>query len=269
MAGRSVIEGKHLVVKQWTRATPNLRKEKKMRKMAKALIVASVLSLLGANTWAGQSVTPDLDKCITQKKISYTATGAIAGALTGWLAAKATGKEDERKAALIGAVAGGGMGYLTAWNKAVNVCKKEHPDWVVESDITRSANYDAVVAEFNYAPPQEDSVAVVRPLQMTESVKPGDTASIQAKFVILTPDGGEAKVKIERKFFVVVDDKDEPISYPGRDSEDRVVENGEQVDEFSLPIDKEVPVGSKIRVQYAISLNGAPLVSESGIVEVQ
>ena len=76
-------------------------------------------------------------------------------------------------------------------------------------------------------------------------------------------------VKIDRKFFVIADGQEESLSFPGRDSEDRVVENGEQVDEFNLPIDKEVPVGTKIRVQYAISLNGAPLVSQSGIVEVK
>ena len=242
-----------------------------MRKMAKVWIVASVVSALGANAWAAESVTPELDKCINQKKISYTAKGAVAGALMGFLSAKASGKnkEDERKAALIGAVAGGGLGFLTAWNKAVDACKNEHPDWVVESGITRSPNYDAVVAEFNYKPPQKGSVAVVRPLQLPESVKPGDTAIFQAKFVILTPDGGEAKVKIDRKFFVIADGQEESLSFPGRDSEDRVVENGEQVDEFNLPIDKEVPVGTKIRVQYAISLNGAPLVSQSGIVEVK
>ena len=242
-----------------------------MRKMAKVWIVASVVSALGANAWAAESVTPELDKCINQKKISYTAKGAVAGALMGFLSAKASGKnkEDERKAALIGAVAGGGLGFLTAWNKAVDACKNEHPDWVVESGITRSPNYDAVVAEFNYKPPQKNSVAVVRPLQVPESVTPGDTASIQAKFVILTPDGGEAKVKIDRKFFVIADGQEESLSFPGRDSEDRVVENGEQVDEFNLPIDEEVPVGTKIRVQYAISLNGAPLVSQSGIVEVK
>ena len=242
-----------------------------MRKMAKVWIVASVVSALGANAWAAESVTPELDKCINQKKISYTAKGAVAGALMGFLSAKASGKnkEDERKAALIGAVAGGGLGFLTAWNKAVDACKNEHPDWVVESGITRSPNYDAVVAEFNYKPPQKGSVAVVRPLQLPESVKPGDTAIFQAKFVILTPDGGEAKVKIDRKFFVIADGQEESLSFPGKDSEDRVVENGEQVDEFNLPIDKEVPVGTKIRVQYAISLNGAPLVSQSGIVEVK
>ena len=243
-----------------------------MRKMAKVWIVASVVSALGANAWAAESVTPELDKCINQKKISYTAKGAVAGALMGFLSAKASGKnkEDERKAALIGAVAGGGLGFLTAWNKAVDACKNEHPDWVVESGITRSPNYDAVVAEFNYKPPQKGSVAVVRPLQLPESVKPGDTAIFQAKFVILTPDGGEAKVKIERKFFVIVGEgQEEPIAYPGKDSEDRVVENGEQVDAFNLPIHKDVPVDTKIRVQYSISLNGAPLVSQSRIFEVK
>lgn len=241
-----------------------------MKKIANVWIVVSMVGALGANSWAGESVTSDQDKCITQKKVAYTAKGAVAGALTGWLGAKAVGKtEDQGKAALIGAVAGGSLGFLTAWNKAVDACKKEHPDWIVESDITRSPNYDAVVAEFHYKPPQKDSIAVVRPLQMPEPVKPGDTANIQAKFVILTPDGGEAKVKIERKFFVVADGKEEPISFPGKDSEDRVVENGEQVDAFNLPIDKAVPVDTKIRVQYAISLNDAPLVSQSGIVEVK
>ena len=246
----------------------NLKKERKMKNMTKVWIMASMVSV---NAWSGESVTSDLDKCITQKMISSTAKGAVTGALMGFLAAKASGedKEHERKAALIGAAAGGVFGYVKAWNKAVDDCKKEHPDWVVESDIKRSPNYDAVVAEFNYKPPQKNSIAIVRPLQIPEPVKPGDTANIQAKFVILTPDGGEAKVKIDRKFFVVADGQEEPLSFPGRDSEDRVVENGEQVDEFNLPIGKDVPVGTKVRVQYAISLNGASLVSQSGIIEVK
>ena len=66
-----------------------------MRKMAKVWIVASVVSALGANAWAAESVTPELDKCINQKKISYTAKGAVAGALMGFLSAKASGKNKE------------------------------------------------------------------------------------------------------------------------------------------------------------------------------
>lgn len=245
----------------------NLKQEKNMRKIAKAWILVAVVSTTAS---AGQSVTSDLNDCITQKILSSTAKGVVAGALTGWLSAKAVGKkEDAGKAALIGAAAGGALGYVKAWNKAVDSCKNEHPDWVPESDIKRSPNYEAVVAEFNYKPPQKDSIAVVRPLQMPDPVKPGDTASIKAKFVILTPDGGEAKVKIDRKFFIITDSQEESLSFPGKDSEDRIVENGEQMDEFNLPIAKDVPVGTKIRVQYAISLNGAPLVSQSGIVEVK
>lgn len=243
-----------------------------MYKMVRIGAFAVMVCISGTGAWAGQSVTVDQDKCINQKKISYTATGAVAGALTGWLGAKAAGrKDDERRAALLGAVAGGGLGYLTAWNKAVDACKKEHPDWVVESDITRSANFDAIVTEFNYKSPQKNSLAVVRPLELTEFVTPGDTANIRAKFVILTPDGGEANVKIERKFFVIVLEgiKENALAYTGKESEDRVFENGEQVDEFNLPIDKGVPFGTKIRVQYTISLNGAPPASQSGIIEVK
>ena len=239
-----------------------------MRKMTKVWFVVSVVSALGANAQAGQSVTPELDKCIKQKQFAYTAKGALVGALTGYLGARATGKDAE-KGALIGAAAGGAFGFVTAWNKAVGACKLEHPNWVLESDIMRSPNYDAVVAEFNYMPPQKDDIAVVRQLQMPEQVTPDSTASIPVKFVVLTPDGGEAKVKIDRKIFIIDDDKEVPLSWPGRDSEDRVVENGEQEENVSLYIPKEIPVGTKLRFQYAISLNDAPIVSQSGIVEVK
>lgn len=241
-----------------------------MRKMAKAWAVVSVMSALCANAQAAESVTTDLDKCIKKKQLSYTVTGALVGSVAGFLGARAAGKkEDAGKAALIGAAAGGTLGFVTAWNKAVGACKQEHPDWVPESDLTRSPNYDAVVAEFNYKPPQNNDIAVVRPLQIPEQVKPGDTASITAKFVVLTPDGGEAKVKIDRKIFIVEGDQEKPLAFHGRDSEDRVFENGEQVDNFNLYIPEEATAGAKCRVEYAISLNGAPLVSQSGIFEVK
>ncbi|MGE3320587.1 MAG: hypothetical protein AB7I18_14980, partial [Candidatus Berkiella sp.] len=70
----------------------NLKKEKKMKKMAKVWISASLVGALSASAWSGQSVTSDLDKCINQKKVSYTAKGAVAGALMGFLSAKASGK---------------------------------------------------------------------------------------------------------------------------------------------------------------------------------
>jgi hypothetical protein len=240
-----------------------------MRTKSKSTAVALMVGLLAAGAQAQQSATSDLDSCINSEKLSLTTQGAVAGAAAGLLGTLLAGKKkDAGKGALVGAVAGGALGFATAYYKAAGTCMQRNPAWVPESNLTRNPNYRATVSEFKYKPAQGD-LAIVRPLQNPATVHQGETASFQARFVVLTPDGGEAKVRIVRKLFVIADGQESEVPFPGKATEDRVVENGEQTDEFKLLLDKEVPVGTKLRVQYAISLKDAQFVPQSGIVEVK
>lgn len=230
---------------------------------------ALLLWLIVPSTQAQQSMTAEFDSCITSEKVSYTLKGAATGAMAGFLGNLAAGqKQDKGKAVLVGAVAGGALGFATAYYKAADICIKKNPTWVPESNIQRNPNFGAVVKEFKYKPSQGD-FSVVRPLQVPESVKPGESINVKVRFVVLTADGGEAKVKILRQLFVLADGKEEEVPFFGKGSEEKIFENGEHTDSFVLPFDKEIPLNSKVKIQYAISLKDAPVVAQSGVVEVR
>ncbi len=240
-----------------------------MNAVFKQAVTAFVMGGCIATTQAQESVTSNLDSCINSEKVSHTFKGAAAGAVTGLLASFLGGKKDDAgKAALLGAVAGGAIGYATAYYKAAGTCMQQNPSWIPESNIQRNPNYKAVVSEFKYKPANGD-FSVVRKLQMPQTINRGGTLEVKARFVVLTPDGGEAKVRIVRKLFAVADNKEEEVPFYGKGEEERVVENGDHEDTFKLPIDKEVPVGAKFRVEYRLSLKDAKFVSDSATVEVR
>lgn len=240
-----------------------------MNATIKQAVAALVMGACIANTQAQESVTSDLDSCITSEKVSHTVKGAATGALAGLLGSFLGGKNnDTGKAVIVGAIAGGAIGYATAYYKAAGTCMQKNPSWVPESKIQRNPNYKAVIREFKYKPAKGD-FSVVRKLQMPQTIKQGESLEVKSKFVVLTPDGGEAKIKIVRKLFAIAEDKEEEVPFYGKGEEDRVVENGEHEDTFTLPIDKSVPVGAKFRVEYRLSLKDANFVSESATVEVK
>lgn len=240
-----------------------------MNEIIKQALAAVVMGVCIANTQAQESVTSDLDSCINSEKVSHTFKGAAAGAVTGLLASFLGGKKDDAgKAALIGAVAGGAIGYATAYYKAAGICMQKNPAWVPESNIQRNPNYQAVVKEFKYNAAKGD-FSFVRKLKIPQTVKQGGALEVKAKFVVLTADGGEVKVKIVRKLFAIADNKEEEVPFFGKGEEERVVENGEHEDTFNIPVDKEVPAGSKLRIEYRLSLKDASFLSESATVEVK
>ena len=131
--------------------------------------------------------------------MSSTAKGAAIGAVTGFLGALASGKQDKAaQLALAGAAVGGIAGYASAYYNAVATCMKKNPAWIPESNIERKGNYKAIVKEFKYKPSQGD-IFTVRPLQMPATISQGQNLEFPAKFVVLTPDGGEAQARITRK----------------------------------------------------------------------
>lgn len=240
-----------------------------MNSIAKQATVAVAMVVCMASTHAQEAVTSDLDSCINSEKMSHTVKGAALGAVTGLLGSFMAGKKDKAgQAALVGAVAGGAIGYATAYYKAAGICMERNPSWVPESNIQRNPNYKAVIKEFKYNSAKGD-FSFVRKLQIPQTVKQGGVMEVKTHFVVLTPDGGEAKIKIIRKLFAIADNKEEEVPFFGRGEEERVVENGEHEDTFNIPIDKEVPVGSKFRIEYRLSLKDAPFISENATAEVK
>lgn len=240
-----------------------------MNSIAKQAAAVVVMAMSITSTHAQEAVTSDLDSCINSEKVSHTVKGAALGAVTGLLGSFMAGKKDKAgQAALVGAVAGGAIGYATAYYKAAGICMERNPSWVPESHIERNPNYKAVVKEFRYNSAKGD-FSFVRKLQIPQTVKQGGSLEVKVQFVVLTPEGGEAKIKIVRKLFAIADNKEEEVPFYGKGEEERVVENGEHEDTFNIPVDKDVPVGSKLRVEYRFSLKDAPFISESAIAEVK
>lgn len=238
-----------------------------MKKTISVLAVALIASQ-AMHVSAQEAVTSDLDSCINSEKLAFTVKGAAAGALTGLMTSFLSGKkENAGRNAVIGAVAGGAIGYVTAYYKAVNICMQKNPSWLPESKIQRNENYKEVVKEFKYKPSMGDFVRL-RKLQASPFASPGETIEIKAKYVVLTPDGGEAKIKVERKLFAI-DGNNKEEELPLYGIEERVVANGEYTEEFPIKMAPEATKDISFRIEYRISLKDAAFVTESIVVKVK
>lgn len=239
---------------------------KKIIKILVALLSAAQISNLAAQ----EAVTTDLDSCINTEKISFTVKGAAVGALTGLMSSFLSGKKDTAgKNAVIGAVAGGAIGFATAYYKAAGICMDKNPSWVPESKIQRKNNYKEILKEFKYTSSMGNFI-YLRKLEIPISVSPGKNIEISSKYVVLTPDSGEVMVRIERKLFIIDENKkEEEIPFFGKGIEERVVANGEETDTVRIPVSVDAPTGSSFRIEYRLSFVDGRYVSESAIVKVQ
>jgi len=225
------------------------------------------------NIYVSAQVTtnPQLDKCIKSKKVLYTVTGAAAGAASGLLASVfGVGGKSKKSTAeniIIGAVAGGAIGYATAYYKAAANCLKEHPEWIPESEITRSESYTEAVKELSYNPNQGLLVKVSK-VDMDSTVKPGDSLEISSTFIVLTPNGEESNITIIRKLYAIADGKEEEIPFLGRESEERTVEAGKHTDTVHLPIPAEVKPGTTYKFEFGLKCDNAQPSSNSATVSV-
>lgn len=241
-----------------------------MNKKIIGVAIAFLSATQFSHVLAQEAVTSDLDSCITSEKIAFTVKGAAVGALTGLMGSFLSGKGDKAgKHAVIGAVAGGAIGFATAYYKAAGICMDKNPSWIPESKIQRKDNYKEIVREFKYKSSMGDFI-YLRKLQTPNAVNPGGNIEIISKYVVLTPESGESKVRIERKFFIIDENnKEEEIPFFGKGIEERVVANGEEVETANIPVPTDAPKGSSFRIEYRISFVDGRYVSESAIVKVQ
>lgn len=217
-----------------------------------SLLVATGLMYLSCTVSAQESANDELDSCVQSEQIALTAKGIGAGALAGLTAALFTKKkEDAITGAVIGAAAGGVAGFATAYYTAVDTCYKKNPDWMPESKIERTKSYKQVKAELKYKP-SEGIKTLVRKVELPATAKAGSTVDINSTFVVLTPNGAEAPVTVQRKLFVIKDGKETPVAFPAKDTEERTVEAGESRDITRLKLAPEEKPGTAYRVEYSV-----------------
>lgn len=224
---------------------------------------------------AQESVNAQLDACIREQQRAASVKGAALGALGklgSALLARRQEPRDERRSEgrqLTLSVGGGsGMGLASAWFKAAGSCYEQHPDWIPASQLQRSADYAQAIAETGYRP-EQGLLLQLRALQMPDRVRAGATLEIRSSFILLTPQGEEAEVQIERKLFAIADGQEQALAFTGHGRERRVLAAGESLDLAQLPIPKEVPVGVAYRYEFSVSAAGLPARSLSATVQVE
>lgn len=242
-------------------------------KFSCSIIIGALFSIFSSTAMAQESAYADLDACTKNEQIKLTAKGAAAGALTGLGAAFLTGKKnDAGKAALLGAVAGGAIGYAKAYYSAIDTCYKLNPSWVPESKLVRdpAKSYQQVIKEHRYSP-KEGIKSVIKQVEVAPTAKPGTPLDINTTFDVMTPDGAETPVVIERKLFVIDAGKEEQILFPGASAQGRTftVAPGRQADSVKLPIGADAKSGTVYRIDVSVAAGGKPADVVSRSVTVQ
>ena len=227
-----------------------------------------------------------LDDCISLAQKSDAAAGGVLGFLSHFSVSvshtSSTGStppppppppdNNNRSSGLNAATAtavGGAMGLATAYFHAMADCLEDHPDWLPESQLQRAVDYKAAMARAGYESAQG---IVIKPesVDMPAEARPETKFQVRSRFLVLTPDGGETKVQIERKLFAVVNGNEEAITIPAPAQERRTLAAGEHEDVVNLVIPKEAPLGTVYRVEFSIGGGGrnAPASSVSGSIKV-
>ncbi|TYC62190.1 hypothetical protein ETQ85_01155 [Zoogloea oleivorans] len=233
-----------------------------------AKAIAALLCLSTA-AHAQESANTELDACVKEEQIMLTAKGAGAGVLAGLGAALfSNNKKDALKNAAIGAVVGGAAGFATAYFTAVDTCFKKNPAWIPESKIERTKAYAQVKKDTKYKP-TEGIKAQATKIEMPTTIKAGVPMDIVSTFIVLTPNGAETPIVIERKLFAIVEGKETALTFTGRNSEERTVEPGEHQDTARLPIPSDAKADTQYRFEFSVSAGGKPVSTVKETVTVQ
>jgi hypothetical protein len=222
-------------------------------------VVAVLLLSLSNVAFSQESAYADLDSCTKNEQVKNTVKGAAVGALSGLGAAFLSGNKDKAgKAALIGAAAGGAVGFATAYYSAVDKCYKSNPSWIPESKLARdpAKSYKDVVKENHYQA-KEGVKVQFKQVDVASTVKAGTSLPISSTFDVLTPDGAETPVVIERKLFVIDQGKENPVPFPdAKAGQATVVEAGRNISKVQLPIPADSTPGTVYRLDMSVATAG-------------
>lgn len=237
-------------------------------------IVAALCSLLAHGAAVAQeSVNKDLDECIKKERIATTAKGAGLGALAGFTKSMLGNSDDKKsnditKNVLVGAAAGGAIGLAVSYYTAVDHCYKKNPKWIPESKIERTKSYKQTVAELGYKPSM-GIVARAKRVAMPETIQPGGMLEITSTFQVMTPNGSETPVTIERKLYAMADGRETALPFTGKGTEERTVEPGEHSAVDHVPVPPDVAAGTAFRIEYLVSADKKPPSMASATVKVK
>lgn len=231
-------------------------------------VITTVLGVANV-AHAQESANPKLDACVKDEQIALTAKGAGLGAMAGLGASLfSSNKEDALKKAAIGAAVGGVAGFATAYFTAVDNCFKKDPSLIPESKIELTQDYAQIKKAAKYKPSQGIRAEATK-LEMPGSVKAGTMLDVVSFFQVLTPDGAETQVMIERKLFAIVEGKETQVTFSGKTSEQRTLPAGGHKDISHLPIPAKAQAGTQYRVEFSISADGKPASTVQGTVTVE
>lgn len=238
-----------------------------------ALAVTLLLGLAFAPPLrAQQSVNAALDQCIRGEQRSSGLTGGLLGALGGLgmhLGRRSEDRGNERGgiSVSLGASAGGAMGLASAYFNAAGSCFRKHPEWLPESRLERGQDVEALARETDYRP-EQGLLARSTQVDMPAQARPDSAVEVRSRFILLTPDGAETVVQIERLLFAVVEGKESALPLPAQAQEQRALPPGEHLDRVRLPIPKEAPLGTVYRLEFRVRVGDQPASSAQAQVQV-
>lgn len=233
-------------------------------------LTCCALFVAAASVLAQQSVTAALDTCIRAEQRESTGLGGVLGGLLGL--GVGAGERDSGSSGLrlrvgLGAGAGAALGLASAHFYAVERCFRKHPDWMPASQI--SAREDFIAAALQAGWRREDGLWVqISSVELPATARPDSRLQLNARFLVLTPDGAEARVLIERLLFVTVEGKEHPLPMPALASEERVFAPGGHHEQLQLPIPANAPLGVSYRVEFRLSPAGGAASRASASVRV-
>ncbi|HLO95512.1 MAG TPA: hypothetical protein VK195_14465, partial [Burkholderiaceae bacterium] len=197
---------------------------------------------------AQQSTSQALDQCIRGQQRGSGLVGGLLGALGGLGVHLGRSGEDRSRehggvSVSLGAGAGGALGLASAYFNAVGTCFKKHPEWIPESRLERGQDYETLLRETDYRP-EQGLLARSTQVDMPTQARPDSAVEVRSRFILLTPDGAEAPVQIERLLFAIVEGQESALPLPAQAQEQRVLPPGEHLDRVRLPIPKDAPLGT-------------------------
>ncbi|MEM5439931.1 hypothetical protein [Paraburkholderia diazotrophica] len=221
--------------------------------------VATGMLILSSGAQAQESANDDLNSCVHKEQILTTAKGAGIGALTGFAAMLVSNKKDDAvKGAAVGAAVGAIAGFATAYYTAIDTCFKKNPAWIPESNFQRTKSFEKVKKDLKYKSSQ-GVVVKANSVTIDGPVKADGQAVVNSTFDLMTPDGAEKSIAIERKLYVIGDDgKETLVPFPGRNTEEHVFEAGEQTDTVRVPVPHGAKAGSSYRVEFSVAADNKP-----------
>lgn len=177
------------------------------------------------------------NKCIAM----YTAGGAAAGALAGALIG------GDWKAAGIGALVGGGFGFLVAWGHCLSLYSTLQSQPV--------AGYQQTAQQVGYNPSQ-GNVTKIQSFNVTPgTITAGQTANLGGSYYVMAPEGAKEMKVTETRYVKFFDPSKNEWTNLGAVDQEITAAPGLRKADGKFDIPKDVPEG-KYRIGFKVASAG-------------